>query len=46
MTYVRGGVDDPAPFENHLIEEHDVEGCDGMARLPATTPTLSLVAAV
>lgn len=26
----RGGADDPAPFDDLLLEEHDVEGCDGM----------------
>ena len=29
MTYVRGGADDPSPFDDLLLEEHDVEGCDG-----------------
>jgi len=30
VVYVRGGADDPAPFDDFLLEEHDVEGCDGM----------------
>ena len=30
VTYVRGGgLDDHAPFDELLLEEHDVEGCDG-----------------
>ena len=29
VTYVRGGADDPSPFDDLLLEEHDVEGCDG-----------------
>lgn len=27
---MRGGVDDPRPFDELLLEEDDVEGCDGM----------------
>lgn len=30
VVYVRGGADDPSPFDELLLEEHDVEGCDGM----------------
>lgn len=30
VVYVRGGADDPRPFDELLLEEYDVEGCDGM----------------
>ena len=26
LMFIRGGQDDPTPFENYLIEEQDVDG--------------------